>query len=92
VESHFSQRTREMGHPVLWLYDEGQQVPHRAWRPVRNDNVAGVGAGSTGAKALFIISGLDAALKRRSSTVLAVVVTTPERESLRAEARILPSA
>jgi hypothetical protein len=29
---HFSQRMREMGHPA-----NGKRVPHRAWRPVRND-------------------------------------------------------
>jgi hypothetical protein len=53
-----------------------KQVPHRAWRPVRNDRNSGTalnsgaGADATRTEALFLIGRLYAALKRRSSTIL----------------------
>jgi hypothetical protein len=42
VESHSSQSARRMGHPrfVVASASAKQQVPHRAFSPVRNDKVS----------------------------------------------------
>jgi hypothetical protein len=46
VESHVSQKTRDMGHPWVVVSSGEQQVPHRAFSPIRNDKgLLGLAAG-----------------------------------------------
>jgi hypothetical protein len=54
-----------------------QQVPHRAFGPVRNDK--GFGVGLRSAEALLHPTALYAALERRSFTVVLAAVECPVR-------------